>query len=128
MTMLVGKIVLELALGAGCVHFGILMLRGETEMLPAIERLDLPRAVEFICGLLALVAGAGLIVGLGLPEAGLAGSALAAAVLVVALISYLPRQDPPFPQIFATLALLALVALVWAVHWPHRPFLPSLPS
>src|SRR4029453_7180557 len=96
-TMLVGKIVLELALGAGGVHFGLLVLRGETERLPAIERLNLPRAVEFICGLLALAAGAGLIVGLGFPEAGLAGAALAAAVLVVALISYLPKQNPPFP-------------------------------
>jgi len=126
--MLFGKLILELALGATFVHFGLLMTLGRTDQLPAVERLRLPRGLELACGIVALAAGLGLIIGIGAPAAGLVGAALAAVVLVVALISYLPLQDPPYPRIFAALALLGLVALVWVMHWPDQPLLAWLPG
>lgn len=124
----IAKVALELILGAAYTHFGVCLLSGEMDLLPAFERLSLPPGVEFACGVVGLAAGAGLIVGIGFPEAALAGSAAAELVLVVALISYLPNPDPPFARIYGALALIALVALVWAVHWPDQPLLSWLPS
>jgi hypothetical protein len=125
---LVLEILIQLVLGTAFVHFGMLAVLGDREMLPASERLELRRGGEITCGFAALGAGVGMIVGLGLPQAGVAGSALGALVIVVALISYLRSRDPPFGRIYAALALLALVVLVGAVHWPAEPLLPSLPS
>jgi len=125
---LLGKVILELALGAVYVHFGAFMVLGRADRLPAVERLRLPRGLELACGIVALAAGVALLVGIGFPVAGLAGAALAAVVLAVALISFLRPRESPFPRVFAALALLGLVVLVWLMHWPDRPLLPWLPG
>ncbi|MGH8681320.1 MAG: DoxX family protein [Burkholderiales bacterium] len=126
--MYLGEIVLQLFLGAAFVYFGVVRLRGDRDLLPAFERLKLPRGIEVVCSIIALAAGAGLIVGLGVPEADLVGAALASIVIIVALISFVPEPDPPFPLIFVGFGLLALLALVWVAHFPDQPALAWLPG
>ena len=119
---------LELVLGAAFTHLAVIVLPGEIDPLPRFERVSLSRGLKVACGVEALVAGGGVIVGIGFPAAALLGSAAATFVLVTWLISRLPDPDPRFAKILGTLALIGLVALVWALHWPDRPLLPSLPS
>jgi len=125
--ILIGKVLLELALGAAFVRFGVITLRGDTRLLLPFERLDLRPGAALALGVAALVAGSGLIVGLGVPDAGVFGSAIAALTLTGALISYVPKTDPPFARIYAVLGLLGLVLLVGALHLHDRPLLPWLP-
>jgi hypothetical protein len=114
------------ALGATFVAFGVSTATGAS--FAALDRLGLPASLRAAGGAIAVAGGAGMLVGLGFPEAAIAGAALIALSIAAYLIAAIAAGGDRLGRIIPALPLLVLASLVALAHWPRTPLLPWLAS